>query len=515
MPGSDGIFASARVIALLTMCSRLLGLLREVVFSYYFSTTGLLSAFRIAFMVPNLARRLFGEGAISAAMIPTLTESLQRSGEEASRRFVGSILVTLAAFLVAGVLAAEAVIAVWLTFHDDPSLRMAAILAPYMICICVAAVVGGVLNVRRHFATPAALPIILNVAVIAAAAGAASAGLRGTALMHVVCVGVLAAGAVQLGASLVALRAVSFFPIFELRRRDPYVRTVFVLMLPMVLGLSAVQINTLFDYLIAYLFIREDGERVGPAVLGYAHYLYQLPLGVFGISIATAVFPELSRRAAAGDGGGLARVACKGLRLALFISLPASVGLMFVAEPLVATLYERGEFDARATGRVAATLLFYAIGLGAYFVQHVLVRVFYAMHDSRTPARVAARTVAVNLFLNLVLVFVMEERGLALSTAVCAAMQVVWLLRRLRGLLPEFHVRDIAAPAAKSLAATAVMAGTLALLATAELPGRSALFRLAVLLVMGVAAYSAAARLLCAEELGAFLRRRPNTDSFK
>jgi len=511
MPGSSRVVASARLIAALTMGSRILGLIRECVFSYFFSTTELLSAFRIAFVLPNLARRLFGEGALSAAMIPTLTASLEERGEEVSRRFVGTILTVLVVVLVVGVVAAEVVIAVWRSVQDDLALRLATILMPYMALICTVAVAGGVLNVRGHFATPAAAPMILNLGIIAGSVGGATwAGLSGIELMYAVCVGVLVAGVAQLFAVGLALRAVSFFPVFGGSWRDPRVRSVFTLMAPMVIGLSAVQINTLADYVIAYLFIFVDGQRVGPAVLGYAQYLYQLPLGVFGISIATAVFPLLSQHHARGDLAGMADSVRRALGLALFIALPASVGMMFVATPLVATLYERGEFDAQATHRVAGTLVFYSVGLAAYFVQHILVRAFYALHDSRTPARVAMYMVLMNLAMNLTLVFVLQERGLALATAVCAAIQVVWLFCRLRSSLPGLGWQRLGAAVGKSLAATGVMCAVLAILASPwvanDLLGASNLLRLLVLVFAGVVTYALASRWLGIEEMRLVLR---------
>ncbi len=510
MPPFGQLLSSIRVIALLTLGSRLLGLLREAVFGYYFSTSELMSAYRIAFLVPNLARRLFGEGALSSALIPTLTTSLSEEGEEASRRFVGRLLAVLTAGLVVLVLAAEAVIAAWRTIRDDPALAFAAALMPYMAFICTVAVASGVLHVRRHFATPAGVPMILNVCVVLGTVGGACwLGLHGVSLMYVVCGSVLVAGVLQMVATAAALRAVSFFPIFCGPWRDPRIRALLILMVPMVIGLSAVQINTLADYLIAYLFIQVDDQRVGPAVLGYAQTLYQLPLGVFGISVATAIFPLLSRKAAQGNPREVAHVVRRGIQLALFMALPASAGLVLVARPLVATLFERGEFDAWDTNRVATTLVFYSLGLAAYFAQHVLVRAFYAMRDSRTPAKVAIYAVGLNFAMNLALVFVMEERGLALATACCAAFQVAWLAATLRHRLPELAWRSLLRPVAKMCAATGIMS---VLLKVAVPPvfgdghaDASPLIRLTILVVVGVVTYGLAARALGIEEVGMVL----------
>ena len=517
MASSSRFAASAGLIAVFTLTSRVFGLAREVVFSYFFSTSELLSAFRTAFQIPNLARRLFGEGALSAAMIPTLTESLKERGEEASRRFVGSLLVALVLTLGLAVVLAELVIAGWRTVEDDLALELTALLLPYAALICAAAVAGGVLNVRRHFAVPAALPILLNIAIVlAVVVGATTLGLSGPRLMYLIGYAVLAAGIAQVLVTLLALRRISFFPLFNVSFRDPYMGRVVRLMAPMVLGLAAVQINTLADVVIAYLFVfSEDGQRVGPAVLGYAHFLYQLPLGVMGISIATAVFPVLSAKAAEGDRVGLASTLSRGVRMALLVALPSSVGLMLVAEPLVASLFERGEFDAVATGRVSSTLLLYSAGLVAYFLQHLVVRAFYALKDSATPARAALVMVVVNLGLNLSLVFVMEERGLALATAVCATIQVVWLMFRLRRVLPELRWRSLWPDVWRMVAATGGMAAALLTLTHTSflwhVLGTSPPVRLAVLIVVGVVVYALGAFALGLKGLAASLR--PGKDS--
>lgn len=511
MPGSGRLVNSARLVALLTAASRILGLIRESVFAAFFSTSELLSAFRIAFMAPNLARRLFGEGALSAAMIPVLTDTLRADGEESSRRFVGAVLTVLAVVLIALLVLVETALLIAQSSSDSLALRLTIILMPYMVLICLVAVASGVLNVRQHFAVPAAAPTILNVAIIVAALfGAYSAGLGGAELMTVVCIGILVSGVLQIVATVVALHMVRFQPIYGGSWRDPRLAKVLRLMGPMVLGLSAVQINSLFDYLIAWFFIEHEGQRVGPAVLGFAQYLYQLPLGVFGISIATAVFPLLSRRAAEGDRRGMAETVARGLRLGAFVSLPATAGLILVAHPLVAALYERGEFGPAQSQRVAGTLCFYSLGLPAYFAQHVVVRAFYALQDSGTPARLAARMVLFNLAINLVLVFVLEERGLALSTAVCATVQVVWLSRRLRAHLPEMNWGSLARPVGKMVVAVAAMCGVILLLdrtdfVAAWLPGHVAV-RLTLLVTSGMATYALAAALLRIEELRSVLR---------
>lgn len=513
MPSSPRFVTSARLIALLTMVSRLLGLVREQLLAFFFSTSGLLSAFRIAFMVPNLARRLFGEGALSAALIPTLTESLNADGEERSRRLVGTLLVLLIGVLSFAVLVAEGVIAVVRSFQDSTVLRLTAVLLPFMVLICAVAVIGGVLNVRRHFAIPAATPVLLNCMMIAClTVGGLIVKLEPGTLMTVLCVGIVVAGVVQLAVGIVALRAVSFFPIFGLHWRDPRIRAVVRLMGPMVLGLSAVQLSTLGDYLIAYFFVTVDGEAAGPAILGFAQYLYQLPLGVFGIALATAIFPELSRKAEAGEMADVGETLSRGLRLAVFIALPSTVGLMFVARPLVEAVLEHGAFGPRDSLRVSATLFFYCIGLVAYFSQHLLVRTFYALKDSGTPARIAGVMVLANLAANFCLVFVMEERGLALATSLTAIVQVVWLVRRLGRTPVAVEWRGVGKAVGQAAGASVCLAGVLTVLMHPALGGGwlsdDPILRLVLLVVSGAATYGLAAKVLGSEELGIVLRRR-------
>lgn len=508
---SENVVGSARLIAALTLASRILGLIRERVFAHYFSTSELLSAFRIAFMIPNLTRRLFGEGALSAAMIPVLTDHLKSRGEPSSRRFVGTVLVALTCALVVIMVVVEAILYLWRKHHDDLALSLTAIMVPYMVFICVAAVAGGVLNVRGHFAVPAASPTFLNVAIIAGAwFGAGVLGWRDTELMHAVCYAILLSGLAQVFAAACALRSVRFWPIFGGDFRDPELRRVLSLMGPMILGLSAVQINSLLDHLIAYFFIEVNGERVGPAVLGYAQFLYQLPLGVFGISIATAAFPRLSASVSAGDRVGMVASIHRGLKLGAFISFPATAGLILTATPLVAALYEQGEFGPDQTRRVAGTLSFYSIGLAAYFAQHVVVRVFYSLQDSGTPARIALRMVFLNFFINLGLVFLLEERGLALSTSFTATVQLVWLMTILHRRMPELHPGALVPAILRMGAATLAMTVVLLLVDTPAVLSppvfSHAWLRLGALVSIGLTVYGLTAQALRIEELKVMLR---------
>jgi putative peptidoglycan lipid II flippase len=498
--------APARLIAVLTAGSRILGLLRECAYSYFFGVDPAFSAFRIAFMIPNLARRLFGEGAMSSAFIPVFTQVLHDSGRERGRRLAGTALTALGAVLVALTLAAELGMVIGHWVRPGVTLKLTMIMLPYMILICLTAFAGGMLNAVHRFAAPAAAPILLNVIVIATVCAAGHyAGLRGLDLLYLVAVSVVVAGIAQFGLQLIAMSRAQFRPVANCQWRDPDLRHTLVLMAPMVLGLSAAQFNVLADKLIAFAFV-PDGR--GPAVLGYAHMPYHLPVGVFGIALATAIFPLLSAKAAQHDRAGLARVFERGVRLSIFVGLPASVGLVLVATPLVALLYERGEFDRTATAHVSRTLVFYALGLVAHSVQQIVVRAFYAFKNTSTPVHVGVSVLALNVALNFALVFPMAEAGLALATAISSTVQVVWLSVALSRHLPDVRWSLVATGAARTLLAGGAMGSIVwYLLRPGVLGDYGNLVQLAVGVPVGVAVFVVTARLVGCPELAELLGR--------
>lgn len=445
-----GFVSSARLISGLTLVSRILGLVRHVLCVSYFGTA-LWDHFVIPFQVPNLFRRLFGEGALSAALIPVYTEQLQRDEQTAKAlaRTVVSLLIILLGLVT--LLGWVLLYLYWQIsrggFETQLRLQLAAIMLPYMILICAVGAIGGLLNVHRHFAAPAAAPILLNVCMIAAVLYFVRFfGDEPGDQLYGVAVAVLVAGCGQLLGQVPSLRraGISLWP--RINFADPGLKRIFKLMAPMMLGLSVMQINVLMDNGIATLF-RPDSvsgthfsfagrmiaypiEIGGVTALSCAQLLYQFPLGVFGIALATAIFPHLSAAAAKKDFAELGQTLNQGLRLAVFIAVPAALGLIVLRVPL-AGMFERGQFTPADTQRVAGTLLFYALGIGAYCVQHIVVRAYYSLQDSVTPVKVAVRMVALNLGLNLILIWPLGTGGLALSTAFCATIQVTILLRRL------------------------------------------------------------------------------------
>lgn len=441
-----------RQIVILTVISRVLGMVRDMSFAFFLGASGVMDGWVIAFMIPNLSRRLFGEGAASSSLIPVYSQELERDRRQADRLAL-TVATVVVVLLTAIVLAGEALI--WVSYgfaqHESTKLKLAltGMMLPYMVIICLVAILAGILNTHRHFAAPAAAPLVLNVLLIGTLCFAGwilkvSPGVQ----VFVVAGAVLVAGLVQLGIQLPPLwsAGVRIRPVWDVR--SPAFRRVLLLMGPMVLGLTVTQMNTLADNFIALWlsgsaekghFFQLFGHQIAYPLwegavsqLFYAQRLYQFPLGVFGISLATAIFPVMSADAAKGDFGALRETISRGLRGTVFIALPATIGLLLISEPVVALIFERGEFTSRDTAGTAFTLSFYVLGLSGYFAQQVLIRAFYALQESSIPAKSAVVAVLANLCLNLTLVWYLGAGGLAASTALCSYLQVVILATVLR-----------------------------------------------------------------------------------
>jgi putative peptidoglycan lipid II flippase len=533
---------AAGLISALTMLSRVLGLVRDCLCAAIFGGGVVWDAFSFAFRIPNLFRRLFGEGALSAAFVPLFTEALESDDPEAARAMAGRVYGSLAVLLILLLLVGEALclgLDRWAvgSARWHLALRLTAVLLPYMTLICLTALVGAMLHAHGRFAAPAFAPVVLNVCWIAAALVAARAsGLGRQGQIYVVAGGIVLAGGFQLWLQLAALRAAGFQlrAVYGFAGRE--VRQLAAAMGPAVLGMAALQLNVLLDGVIA---ISLAGPAAGStfevfsrtiaypmvtganSVLYYGARLMQLPLGVFGIAVATAAFPALSRHAARAEWRQFSAAFRGSLGLVIFIGLPAGVGMMVLAEPIVRVVFERGAFVPETTARTARALYWYAAGIWAYSVLHVLNRAFYSVRRAGTPALVAAAMVLVNVGLNLTLVWFMAESGLAAATAVCAVLQAGVLYAILRRIVSLEGLGALAVSAAKSGLAAACMAGVCtALKRLLPSPGPEAPFVLqagwlAVLICAGGIVYVAASALLRNEDMRAafraFLRRQPSS----
>ncbi len=530
-----------RVVSGLTLVSRVAGLVRDAALAHVLGATQtvVMDAYAWAFLTPNLFRRLFGEGALSAAFIPVFTDYLEAGQRRAASRFMSLMVVLLVAGLGALVLVAEGLLllgrhltegaAKWHLFFG-----LAAVLLPFAVTICVVALLQAALNCRRHFVAPALAPILLNLFIIAAAVGA------GLAMeddpfrqVYVIAVAIMLAGLAQVAIQLPALKAtgLELRPAWDLAH--PGLTRVLRLMGPMVIALGVVQLNVFFDSTIANLFSPYEvglerftvagrsiayPMQVGAAsVLYYGQRLYNFPLGVFAVALATVVFPVLSRHAVRKDMDGLGRTASHALRLTMFIGVPAGVGLILVARPLLALWLNHGSFaaDPEALPRCVRVAQLYAVGIWAYSAQHILLRTFYALEDTRTPLRVAVVAAALNAALNLSLIWVLAEGGLAIATATSAMVQTVLLVAILNRRCRHLEWRAIASSAGRTLMATALMAGAAWAAMHVAVPGfglegaAASLARLIAGVAVGAGVFAGAAHVLGLTELRDLLRRAP------
>jgi len=513
-----------RQIASLTALSRILGMVRDMAFAHFFGADWLMTAWTMGFKIPNLARRLFGEGAASASFIPIYSEQLHNNPQQA-KQLINTMVTVLFVILAAIVLIGEGLIWGYYFFETrfGPRLGLAlcSIMLPYMIFICIVAILAGILNVHRHFATPAAAPTVLNIFIITSILFTGRVlKIKAEQQVFFVAVAVLIAGLAQIAIQIPSLHrsGVSIRPAWDIHSEA--FKKIIILMGPMIFGLAATQINTLADDIIALCFMNERGYPLSygaPSYLYYAQRLYQFPLGVLGVSLATAIFPVMSSDAARGDFDALSKTIARGIKAAVFIAIPATAGIFLIAKPLISALLEHGHFASADTPIVAYTLSFYAVGLCGYFSQQITTRAFYSLQDSKTPMYSAVIAVLVNILLNLTLIWFMGTAGLALSTAICSYIQVVILILALRrSLLSQRSdypiLSGFSATLLKTIIATAIMClvGTTIIYLMGTLPANRVfnVLRLAVVVPAAAAVYLLAAKFLRIEMLSLLIGLR-------
>jgi len=510
-----------RQIASLTMLSRVVGMLRDMAFAYFLGASGLMDGWTIGFKIPNLARRLFGEGAASSSVIPIYSEQLHKDPEEA-KKLASTIVTVVFVLLSAIVLLGEGIILVYYKFFavyegTQTKLQLSAIMLPEMVLICEVAILGGILNAHRHFAAPAAAPTVLNIFLIGALCLSGWVfAMEPASQIYVLAVAVILAGLVQVFIQLPPLwaRGVYIRPAWHVRSES--FKKIILLMAPMIIGLTATQINTFANDLIALWlsgspekgkFFSLFGSQIkypfwegAVSQLFYSQRLYQFPLGVFGISLATAIFPVMSAEAAAKDFKAFCATISRGLRCTVFIALPATVGLLLVARPLVSVLFQRGRFTDTDTIRTAWTLAFYVLGLCGYSAQSVVVYAFYSLQNSKVPAISAGIAVVTNIVLNLTLMWFLGTAGLAASTALCAYLQVAILMTVLHRRLGAAILEGFVPGLSKTVLAMLGMSGAV-VVALAFSRGLPDILKLLLAVPSGAVVYLLAAKFLRIEML--------------
>jgi putative peptidoglycan lipid II flippase len=505
---------SAGVFGLATITSRILGLARDQVIAFYFGAGDANDAFRVASRIPNLVRDLFAEGAMSAAFVPTFTRQLTLQGQERSWRLASSVinalLIATGVIVVIGIVFAAPLVRLFASeFSEVPgkielTIHLTRIVFPFLTLVAVAAVLMGMLNSLGHFFIPALSPAMFNVAVIVMSLAlipfAPSIGLQP---ITIVAIATLVGGLGQLLIQWPPLRKEGFRyqPVLDLR--DEGLHRVLLLMGPGTIGMAATQINVFVNTVLA------TGEGTGAVSwLDFAFRLMYLPIGLFGVSIATAATPAISRMVAEQDFARIRSTLAHALGLMLLLNLPATIGLIVLARPIVAVIFEHGEFTASDTINTAAALQLYAIGLVGYSIVRIISPTFYAIGRSRVPVMVSAGSVVVNITLNVILVRRFGYRGLALGTSITAIVNASLQLFLLRREIHGLEGPRVAAAFMKVIAASTVMAAVTwgahaAMLAS--MPGESLatqLLRLLATIAASLAALAGMAQVLRIQEFG-------------
>ena len=512
--GHPRLARSAGVFGLATITSRILGVVRDQVVAFYFGAGDANDAFRVASRLPNLVRDLFAEGAMSAAFVPTFTRLLTLHGRERAWHLASSVINALVlvtgVIVIAGIIFAEPLVRLFAAdFAEVPgkielTIYLTRIIFPFLTLIAVAAALMGMLNSLGHFFVPALSPAMYNVAIVVMSLGLIPfAPSLGVEPITIVAIATLVGGIGQVVIQVPSLRREGFRYQPVLDFRDEGLHRVLLLMGPGTIGMAATQINVFVNTVLA------TAEGTGAVSwLDFAFRLMYLPIGLFGVSIATAATPAISRMVAEQDFARIRSTLANALSLMLFLNVPATVGLMILAEPIVAVIFQHGEFTAADTVATARALQLYAIGLVGYSIVRIISPTFYALQRSRIPVMVSAASVAVNVGLNVTLVRVMGYRGLALGVSITALINAtvqLWLLRReIHGLeggrIVSSTMRVVAAAAFMGAVTWGTHIGLLH-----AVPGGSFVLqasRLFVTIMLSLATLMAAAQLLRIPEFG-------------
>ena len=463
---SRSVLGNAFIVGAMTFISRIGGLVREVLMAHFFGTNLLKSSFDVAFKIPNLFRRLFGEGALSTAFIPIFTEVRETQGADAANRYAarcaGLLIAILSLAVGVGILLTYPIAScldegsTWATIL--PLLR---IMLPYALLICLAALVMGILNALHSFTISALAPAFLNLVCILAlvvicplftAPGDQETRIR------IVAWSIVFAGAVQVLVQLPALRShgVPIRIAFN-RRITPEIKRTAFLMFPMVISGGITQINVILDGIIAlYASIQ------GPAALQYAERLVYLPLGLIGNAYGTVLLPVLSSFAAKKDYESMEETINRSLRNITLITIPAAVGLVVLAFPIISFIYQTGHFDSESVRFTAYALIGYGPGLLFFALYKAIVPPFYALQDAKTPMRVGLYYVGLNFVLNITFVCLLphdwKHVGIALATVVCSLLNCTTLLAILRRRLPGTDPKSILRPILQAFVPATLMA---------------------------------------------------------
>jgi len=507
MSEKKNIVHAAGILGSATMLSRVMGMVRDMIVARLFGAGLASDAFIAAFQIPNMLRRFFAEGALTSAFVPTFSETLTQQGEDRARELANIcftlLTIVMAGVALAGILFSPAIVGLMFPgFKDIPgkfelTVLLNRLMFPYIFFISLVALCMGILNTVRHFFTPAISTVFLNLSMILSALL-----LRGffdipiTALA----VGVFFGGIMQLALQLPVLWRKGFHIRPSFAFNDPKVRRIALLMLPSIFGVGVYYLNITISAILASLL-----PQGSVSYLYYAQRLFEFPQGIFTVSVAQAVLPSMSRQAASGDMEGMKESLAFGLRLTMFVTIPAMVGLMVCAIPIFSLLFMGGAFDYAKAVNSALALFYYSLGLTFVALTRVLAPAFYALKDTRTPVLAAFMAFLLNLGFSLLLMGPLKHGGLALATSISACGNMAILLWFLRRKVGPFGGRRIFISALKSLVAALPMAaaayGICRLIDWSQAGNKTVkAVVLAGAIAAAVACYLACARLVRSEE---------------
>ncbi|GAA6323301.1 MULTISPECIES: murein biosynthesis integral membrane protein MurJ [Fusobacterium] len=433
------MFRSGLLVMIITMVSRVLGLVRATIIAYYFGASGATDAYFSAFKISNFFRQLLGEGALGSSFIPLYNEKIEIEGEEKGKEFIYSILNLIFVFstivtLLMIIFSQDIINLIVNGFPTETKIlasQLLKIMSVYFIFISLSGMICAMLNNFKQFAIPASTSIFFNLAIILA-----SMGFSKTFGISALAYGVVLGGAFQL---LIVLP--SFFKIvkgysFKINWKDPYLKKIFILMCPMLVGIVARQVNTIVDQVFAS-YLQEGGVTA----LENATRLYLLPVGVFGVSISTVIFPVLSKAVARNDLKTAENNIVKGLNILLFLIIPSTAVLTFYSTDVIRLTLSYGKFGEEAVKVTSEALLYYSLGLYFYTAIYLMTRAFYSVKNSSYPVRFSIVSIIINIVLNFALIKPMAYRGLALSTSIASGVNFVLLVYVFRKKYMEFPLK--------------------------------------------------------------------------
>ncbi|MDO8784981.1 MAG: murein biosynthesis integral membrane protein MurJ [Syntrophales bacterium] len=499
---------AAGVVGLATMTSRVFGFLRDMVVAGFFGAGLATDAFFVAFRIPNLLRRLLAEGSLTVSFVPVFTEYLKKKSQEEAFELANASFTLLSIILVVvsllGVIFSPAIVAImapgFTNAQYDLAVFLTRLMFPYIFFISLVALCMGILNSLRHFAAPALSPVILNIAMIAAALT-----LRGLFRepIFALAVGVLIGGVLQLAMQWPFLikMGIRIRPNFKFRH--PGIKQIGMLLIPTFIGSAVYQLNVFIGTILASFL-----PKGSVSYLYYADRIVELPLGVFAISIGTAVLPSFSELVSKEDFTNLKKTISFSLRMIFFVSIPATAALLALDVPIISVLFQRGAFDIQSTLLTARALSCYAVGLWAFSVIRVIDAVFFSIQDRKSPLKAAFVALFVNVILSIVLAFPLNLKhgGLALATSIASAVNVAMLAVILRRKIGSFLDREFYRSLWKISLSSLAMWGAIMLVSLLfpwhiEGPFRERLLYLMACMIVGMAAFFISASMMKSPEM--------------